>query len=98
MKKNIFDCNQSLYLRPPKDILERNNYNVVPKRADGEDKDLWVEKREPVGPRQAKREAFMLCRMIDYLNEAVRYLKDRTCPGNGNQNESLSVYLDPADW
>jgi hypothetical protein len=92
------DCNQSLYLLPPKDILQRYNYSVVPKRADGEDKDSWVEKRESIGPRRAKREAFMLCRMMNYLNEAVRYLKNQTCPGRGNQNETLSVYLDPADW
>jgi hypothetical protein len=98
VKKNILDCKQSLYMRPPKDILQRYNYSVIPKRADGEDRDSWVEKRQLVGPRQAKREAFMLCRMINYLNEAVRYFKDRTCPDQGNQNETLSVYLDPADW
>jgi hypothetical protein len=85
-------------LRPPNDILQRYNYNVVPKRADGEDKDSWVEKRDRVDPRRAKREAFMACRMINYLNEAVLYLKDNTCPGKGNQDEALSVYLDPSDW
>jgi hypothetical protein len=97
VKKNILDCSQALYKLPPKDLLEKYNYSVVPMRADRKDKSTWVETRELLDRKQAKREAFMLCQLISYLNEAVRYLKERACPGFGNLNETISVYLDPTD-
>lgn len=41
----------------------------------------------------------MLCRLIPYLNDALRYYKDRACGiGQGNRNETISVYVDPSDW
>jgi hypothetical protein len=79
------------------DLLKRYNYSVVPMRGDLLDEKTWVEKRQPVAPVRAKREAFMLCRLTSYLNEAARHLKRRACPSGGNLNETLSVYLDPLD-
>jgi hypothetical protein len=67
-------------------------------RGDRLDEATWVEIRKPVSRERAKREAFMLCQLMSYLNEAARYHKQRACPGLGNFNETLSVYLDPLDY
>lgn len=84
---------------PPRDLHQKYNYSVVPMRSDLSDESTWKAKRSPMSPKQAKREAFMLCRLIPYLNDALRYYKDRACGiGQGNRNETISVYVDPSDW
>lgn len=97
MKKTILDCEQPLFKEPPKDVSSKYSYNVVPPRADLLDQDTWKEKRQPLKPKQIKRQAFMVCQMIAAVNEAARYHKTKACGTSGNFNETWNIYEDPTD-
>lgn len=101
VKKNILQCDKPLFRVPPADLFPRFDYGIEPPRADGVDQFNYTEERALVkgGPRQAKREAFMLCQLTRLMNEALRYFKSVACPeGSANLNETYTVYDDPTSW
>jgi len=98
MKKTILDCEQQLVEVPPADFLSKYDYNVVPPRADLEDKDKWKEIRGKLSAQRSKREAYMVCHLISAVNEAARYLKINHCNAKGNLNSSWNIYSDPTDF
>lgn len=101
LKKNIMDCDKPL-LKPPVRNLPHKAYDFViwPPRADIDPGKLpnFIPKRDSITSSQAKREAFMLCGLIDAVNEALTYLKKHKCGSDANLEETYSVHEDPFDW
>lgn len=101
IKKNIMKCDKNLLAPPPDDLYPRFDYTITPPRADGKDKN-YSEVRTSIGPKQAKREAFMLCGLISAVNEALRYYKLQACGKNGappaNLYENYTIHDDPGDF
>lgn len=99
MKKNIMSCEKNLLRPPPRDLAtEKIDYYIRPPLADLSDKRTYTEEHQPLASsRQAKREAFMLCGLVDSMNEALRYHKTHACGDSANLNESYTVYDDPTN-
>lgn len=101
IKKNIMNCDKNLLKPPPDDVFPKFDYMIQPPRADGKDAETYVEVRQPISAKRAKREAFMLCGMISAVNEALRYYKQYACGVNGavtaNLNETYTIHNDPSD-
>ena len=97
LKKNIMDCDKALLMPPPPDMTYLDfDYAEVPPRAD-----LGVapnEEHVKVSQKRAKREAFMLCRLMDAVNEALRYHKLQKCGLDANLEETYSVHDDPSNF
>lgn len=95
-------CEKALLQMPPLDLYPTFNYTIEPPRADRSDRKTYqqIHKTVKKGDKQAKREAFMLCHLIDAVNEALRYFKDKACTNGtaANLNETYSVYTDPSNW
>lgn len=68
---------------PPSDLALRYSYAIMP--GDGTRRDLK--------PKQAKEEVFMVCAMIDALNAAAKYYKDRHCE-NANYEYNYTFFED----
>lgn len=100
LKKNIMNCDKALLKQPPLDLASQHlDYAIFPPRADLQDKDTYVEKKEPIkNARQLKREAFMLCGLTRSLNEAFSYYKKQACGQDGNFDETYTVYDDPTSY
>ena len=95
------NCEKALLRQPPLDLATQGfDYAIFPPRADGKDKDTYVEKKEPLvnKNRQAKREAFMLCGMIKSINEALTYYKKHACGEHGNFEQTYSIHDDPTNY
>ena len=88
-------------LPPLNDVYPRFNYTISPPRADLKDAKSYEEVQKPIGSKQAKREAFMLCGMVSALNEALRYYKTQACGKDGappaNLNEIYTIHDDPTN-
>lgn len=82
--------------RPPNNIGTQFNYFVAPPPASGKEKDN--PEKKTFTPKQAKREAFMLCGMIDAVNDAAIYYKQHNCDGKGNFNETYTIRNDPSKY
>ena len=92
------DCDKALIRPPSKDVYPRFDYKINPPLANGQDLQTYEEERMPVkSSKEARREAFMLCAMIEKVNEALMYLKERSCNGTANLNMTYSVYDDPSN-
>lgn len=100
LKKNIMNCEKGLLKRPPLDLaLHGLDYAIFPPRADGKDKDTYVEKHELIKfKKQRKREAFMLCGLTRSVNEAMAHLKRHACGNHGNFSETYTIYDDPTNF
>jgi hypothetical protein len=93
------DCDKALLKPPPKDmVVKKIDYAVTPPRADLKETDTYIEERHPMNTKQGKREAFMLCGLVDALNEALIYHKLHACNGTETLNETYTVYDDPSNW
>ena len=95
------NCEKALIKPPPKDLALQNlDYMIVPPVATGKDKDTYVEEKQPLknSNKQAKREAFMLCHMTKYVNEALIYYKKEACGDQGNFEQNYTVYDDPSNY
>lgn len=92
------NCEKALLKPPPLDLATQNlDYAIFPPRADGKDKNTYVETKESIkNEKQRKREAFMLCGLTKAVNEAMSYLKMRACGSDGNFNETYTVHDDPS--
>lgn len=91
------DCDKALILPPPPDMSYLDfDYAEVPPRADlrKDSKDDRVQ----IGQKRAKREAFMLCRLMNAVNEALRYHKQQKCGSDANLEETYSVHDDPLSF
>ena len=101
MKKNILNCEKSLLKPPPKDLAtQKLTYAIFPPRADGKDKNTYIEEKKPLQNKrkQYKREAFMLCGLAKYMNEALTYYKQQACGKHGNFDQNYTVYDDPSSY
>jgi len=98
MKKNIMNCEKSLLQPVPPDVFPRLDYKISPPKADLSDVGTYVENRQAVSRQHAKREAFMLCRLVPAINDALRYYKTRACGTRANLNEAYTVHDDPSDY
>ncbi|KAG7354688.1 hypothetical protein IV203_004044 [Nitzschia inconspicua] len=69
LRKDFISCDSPLLKIPPADLALRYDYAIMP--GDGS--------RKALKPKHAKEEVFMLCAMIDALNSAAKYYKDKHC-------------------
>jgi len=93
----MLECEKPLFEVPPKNLSSLYNYSVVPPRADLLDEDTWKEERKSLKPWRVKREAFMVCHMIEAVNDAARYHKTKACGEKANLDETWNIYVDPTD-
>jgi hypothetical protein len=97
LKKKYISCESPL-LQPPPDDLGTRNYTKVyqpPPHGHPQDKP-WEAPVSMIKSRQAKREGFMLCALINKINEAARYWKDHACSKDGNANyDYYNIFDDP---
>lgn len=79
---------------PPLDLATRNvtvAYQPPPHGHRGD----WEAPTQTHPPWQAKREAFMLCALVQKINEAVRYFKDHACDDGEANLEYYNLFSDP---
>jgi len=73
--KDFFSCEKPLLLTPPDDLGILYDYRIPPPspghREGGDKKNL--------APKQVKRETFMLCYLIQAMNEASTFYKEENC-------------------
>ncbi|CAB9505582.1 expressed unknown protein [Seminavis robusta] len=79
-------CEDPLLTEPPPDIGERFNFFFEPDRKEEVKKNL----PQPV----IKPNAYMLCHLIPYLNEAATYWKDHHCEGKTPNKEKTLKWFD----
>lgn len=96
LKKNILNCEKNLLLPPPKDIHTQYDYFIGPPPEDAQPR--RKPEKKTFSTKQAKREGFMLCGMIDAVNEAAAYYKTRNCGGKGNFNKVYTIKNDPSKY
>jgi peptidyl serine alpha-galactosyltransferase len=96
IKKNFLTCKQNLLMPPPRDIHTKFDYFIKPPQANGKPADE-PSKTTFKNPLQAKREAFMLCGLIDAFNEAASYFKTHDCGSEANFNKVYTIHKDPKD-
>lgn len=87
IKKTIFNCDEPLLVELP-----LNSGTVRYKNRDGE-----IIK---YGPKQGRRNAFMLCAIHRSINSMLMYYKTRMCPGTGsaiNTNKTINL-VDGKYW
>ena len=88
LRKDFISCEAPLLMHPPDDLAERG-YTIafIPD-------DKVKNKTKELKPKQAKEEAFMVCTMIDALNTASKFYKDRHCNGTANYEYSYVFHDD----
>jgi hypothetical protein len=69
LRKDFISCDAPLLAVPPPDIGVKYNYRIS----------LETRKKETMGDRGVKYNAFMLCTVIRALNDAAIYYKDHHC-------------------
>lgn len=94
------DCDKNLLKLPPQDIYPKYDYFFEPPLADLKDKNTYDETkaRQNITGKEAKRMAFMLCRLSTAINDGLRHYKTKACHGTGNLNELYTVREDPTRW
>jgi peptidyl serine alpha-galactosyltransferase len=96
IKKNFLTCEQNLLMPPPRNIHTMYDYFIKPPPSHG--KPIEHEERTIFkNPNQAKREAFMLCGLIEAFNEAASYFKTHNCRPGANFNKIYTIHNDPKD-
>lgn len=78
MSKTAFSCNSPMLVEPPLD-LARTDYRY---------KD---QKKEPLGEKQVKRNAYMLCTVYRSINAAIVDYKQRMCQDNHNTSYAKTL-------
>jgi hypothetical protein len=92
-------CDNALMKAPPPDMLYSDfDYGFFPPKAG---KPKAGKKEEPrdritINKKQAKREAFMVCGLMNSVNEALRYHKQQKCGSTANLEETYSIHDDPS--
>lgn len=72
LDSDFLQCEKPLLLEPPKDIGKQYDFYIKPGgKPYGE--------KEKLQSRSAKREQFMICQMIQRLNDAATWYKSQTC-------------------
>ena len=93
LKKQYITCSQPLLTPPEKDSATRYTYAERPPPDRGASHDMFVKN---VTKKEAKREAFMLCGMIDAVNSASKYYKSQYCGGRDTVfDETYNFFDDP---
>eukprot|EP00934_Nitzschia_sp_Nitz4_P007256 Nitzschia sp. Nitz4//scaffold192_size41448//2057//3710//NITZ4_007480-RA/size41448-snap-gene-0.52-mRNA-1//-1//CDS//3329540221//7246//frame0 len=81
LRKDFLSCGAPLLTLPPADVAWKYEAALTP---DGKYRELTK--------KNAKREAFMLCLMIQKLNEAAIYYKKNHCDENANYDYSYTFH------
>jgi peptidyl serine alpha-galactosyltransferase len=82
----FFSCETPLLAEPPEDIGEKFNFMIEP------DRNTDLKRKLPLST--IKNEAFMLCHLIPYLNEAATYWKDNHCSGKSPNKLKTKTFFD----
>ena len=96
----VYHCRSFLLLCPPSIVLVIifiwNTIRYI-HRADGKDQKTYKQHRTPIiSDRISKREAFMLCGLIESIDEALTHHKKMACPaGTANLARVYTVFNDP---
>jgi hypothetical protein len=85
LPKDFVSCSSPLLLEPPSDIAQRYNYSVAP---------FQSERHYYSNPNHIRRHAFMLCTMIQGLNQASEYFKRNNCLGKDVNMEKSLIFHD----
>ena len=83
---DFLSCDTPLLAEPPADIGEKFNFMIEP--------DQKVDTKRKIPESTIKNEAFMLCHLIPYLNEAASYWKDNHCKGKSPNKQKTKTYFD----
>ena len=93
------NCEKELIEPPPPDMLHSDFSHAFLPPKENDVVDLQSRKKlEGMEPKQAKREAFMLCSIMNSVNEALVYHKQMKCGTSGNYNKTYSVHKDPTKY
>jgi hypothetical protein len=91
------NCEKALLKPPPSDMLYSDfDYGFFPPKANP--RDTSPRERKTIDKKTAKREAFMVCGLMNSVNEALRYHKQQKCGSAANLNETYSVHEDPSTY
>lgn len=83
LPSDFFSCESPLLQEPAMDIGSgRYLYRKPP----------FVDKRVDLTATVERREAFMVCALIGFLNEAALFFKNRHCDGAANLDEEISLH------
>lgn len=83
LPKNFFSCESPLLEEPPMDIGSgKYLYRKPP----------FVDKKVELSAVVEKREAFMICASIGFLNEASLFYKNRHCGDDANLKKELNLH------
>jgi len=87
--KDFFSCDQPLLMTPPDNLDTLYDYFVPPPSKGKPDGGP----NKPAGQKyQIVRTTFMLCYLIEAMNEASRFYKEKSCDGNSNLNKSMELW------
>ena len=96
LKKNFLNCEKNLMLPPPLDIGTTYDYFIAPPPASG--KPPKVSEKKTFSKKQAKREAFMMCGLINAVNGAATHYKKHNCGSDANFNKVYTIKNDPGKY
>lgn len=84
LPKDFFTCEHPLLATPPKNLASID-YKVLPSKKE----------KVVIGTRAAKQEAFMICGLTVFLNDAAEFFKENHCSGvTGTRlDKSLNLFL-----
>lgn len=92
LRKNYLSCDTPLLTKPTTQILDSDYYVPIPE-ANGRPKPANESEARAMNDRkQRKRELFMLCGLIEKINEAAIYYKQNHCDGKANFNETYNFH------
>jgi hypothetical protein len=74
--KDVFSCSAPLLVEPPEALGEDFLYRTRGKK-DGQSRP-----NEDLAPKDAKRNAYMVCNLISAINSAAKFFKDEHCGGD----------------
>jgi peptidyl serine alpha-galactosyltransferase len=68
---DIYDCGVRLFKEPPHDLATKYDFQWAPSG-----------KKQPISPKVAVRESFMVCYLFSIVNEAATFYKKNACPAD----------------
>ncbi|KAL7543879.1 hypothetical protein ACHAXR_013282 [Thalassiosira sp. AJA248-18] len=86
--KNFFSCESPLLEEPPMDIGSGKYLYKIPP---------FLDKKVEFSAVVEKREAFMICSSIGFLNEAALFYKNRHCGDDANLKKDIGLHDLPED-
>ena len=94
LRKNFLSCDVDLLEMPPSNITSML-YHFSPPAARGQP----IGKMEQMSAKQSKREVFMVCQVIEKVNEAVEHYKRQQCdPKIANLSRTYNFYNYPGKY